>query len=193
MRLPKDIEKFIKSLSWGMYALRDNKDNEDPAERVSIDMFLTNLQEDHSEMYTELKLYPEWSDNTVIGIDLNLNWDGKLIPMRFITQNPGKRSSKDPKVLSDFAILDREGHAVVWVMRRMSNGDTKFLGHTLDGEYIKNGEKEAADTESVVNDIRSFNDLITELTVTLPHVSNTNIEAVVTKIAEMGALNETAG
>jgi len=190
-RLPEDIEKFMKALAYRMYALRDNKDKEDITERVTTEMFSENLEADHGTMFTSLTVYPEWSKNTVIGVDLNLVWDGKEIPMRFITQNPAKLSQQNPNVLSKYAILDRAGHVVVWVMRRMSTGDTVFLGHILDGEYISNKvETTTAEpvTEKVDTKPNSFRDLVMEITVTLPHVGHDNVNSVITEAARLGKL-----
>lgn len=189
-RLPEDIEKFIKALAYRMYALRDNKDKKDITECITTDMFSENLEADHGNMFTSLTVYPEWSKNTVIGVDLNLVWNGKEIPMRFITQNPTKLSKKDPNVLSKYAILDRAGHVVVWVMRRMSNGDTNFLGHILDGEYISNEAEAATETtnpeETVNTEANSLRDHVLELVVKLPHIGHDNINSVISEADKLG-------
>lgn len=190
-KLPENIEKFMKALAYRMYALRDNKDKESITECITTDMFSENLEADHSDMFTSLTVYPEWSKNTVVGVDLNLVWGDKEIPMRFITQNPAKISQKDPNVLSKYAILDRAGHVIVWVLRRMSDGNTEYLGRIQDGEYISNNA-EVKETITVKENVNtqpdSLRDLVIELTVTLPHIGHDNINSVITEAAKLGKL-----
>lgn len=68
-------------------------------------------------------------NDTMYGIDLDLNLDGKLIQIRCLEQNPNK--TLDGKRLTKYAILARRGVKIMWVIDR--NGS--FLGRIQDGQW----------------------------------------------------------
>jgi len=68
-------------------------------------------------------------NNTLYGIDVDLNLGDRIIQLRLMEQNPNKVDHNGN--LKTFANLARQGHQIMWVIDR--NGS--FLGRIQDGEW----------------------------------------------------------
>ncbi len=68
-------------------------------------------------------------NGTIRGFDISLNVGNKVIPLRFMEQNPNK--TLDGVTLTKYAILARRGHKIMWVIDQNSS----FLGRIQDGQW----------------------------------------------------------
>jgi len=190
----EQFNKFMKAVAYRMDSLRENQNNLDPDFQITPEMFISNLKADWMEAFVEatIKLYPHWVNNTVIGLDLDVKWKDKILPVRFITQNPKAKNKKDQRYYSEYAKLAQEGHVVVWVLRRSGEGtraQCNYIGRIVDGVYTKLGAgREFKGNKVAPGAEDSMRDYVLELIKKLPNVSQSSVREVVEMAGKLGML-----
>lgn len=188
-KMPPTVITFLNTVSTRMHILNDERNKED---ELTPDRFKRDLKEDWGHLYTNITIYPEWANNTVVGVDLTLlwgAWDGIIteeVKLRFITQNSNKRQSDNPELLSKYAAMAKEGIMITWIQL---NG--QFRGRIQNGKYIRNGEENDAKVETnIVTVGPHLHDIVMELSSRLPKVEEHSILQIVQACGEMGVFNE---
>ena len=133
---------FLAVICDYMYAFLKHKDTVPPVQLA--DRMTKKLQQGWGDKFSSIRIYTNWVKGTVIGMDLDIIVGNLTLPVRFITQNPNKRSRENPNYLSEYAKLVAQGYKIVWVMKRTGEGSRaqcEFLGRIQDGEYISNKQR----------------------------------------------------
>lgn len=194
MNTREEFDKFMKSVAYRMDALRDFKESPDPEYMLTPEQFLSELKADHAGKFSYVLVYPNWANGKVVGLDMDVIWNGLELPVRFITQNPDKRKAGDQRYLNEYAKLVREGHSIVWVMKREGKereAKCSYMGCIKNGVYNRISDIKKINGSTVPpGRPDNMRDYVLELRKELPHVPHQHIVQFVEIAGKIGILKQ---